>query len=67
MDWDADHDWDWRTAADDTPEQLYALWQDAVARSRSLFAEALADGGPERRAGDQRAVSYPACATSCST
>jgi hypothetical protein len=49
VDWDADPDWDWRTAADDTPEQLYALWQDAVARSRSLVTEALADGGPERR------------------
>ena len=22
VDWDADHDWDWRSAADDTPEQL---------------------------------------------
>jgi hypothetical protein len=51
VDWDADHDWDWRTATDDAPEQLYALWRDAVARSRSLVAEAMADGGPERRAG----------------
>jgi hypothetical protein len=51
VDWNADHDWDWRSAADDTPEQLYALWQDAVARSRALLTEALADGGPERRGG----------------
>jgi len=49
VDWDTDHDWDWRTAADDTPEELYALWQDAVARSRSLIAEALADGSLERQ------------------
>ncbi|MGH2602233.1 MAG: DinB family protein [Dehalococcoidia bacterium] len=49
VDWDAEHDWDWRSAADDTPEQLYALWRDAVAHSRALIAEALADGGPERR------------------
>ncbi|MDQ3549332.1 MAG: DinB family protein [Chloroflexota bacterium] len=49
VDWDADHDWDWRSAADDSPEQLYALWRDAVVRSRSLFAEALAGGGgPEQ-------------------
>ena len=27
------------------PDQLQALWQDAVARSRSLVAEALAEGG----------------------
>ena len=45
VDWDADHDWDWRTAADDSPEQLYALWREAVARSRSLIAEALAERG----------------------
>ncbi len=45
VDWDADPDWDWRSATTDSPEQLYALWQDAVARSRSLVAEALADGG----------------------
>jgi hypothetical protein len=32
------------------PEQLHTLWQDTVARSRSLVAEALADGGLERLA-----------------
>jgi hypothetical protein len=48
VDWDADHDWDWRSAAADTPEQLYALWRDAVTRSRSVFTAALADGGLER-------------------
>ncbi|MEJ7902208.1 MAG: DUF664 domain-containing protein, partial [Thermomicrobiales bacterium] len=31
VDWDTDHDWDWRSAADDAPEQLFALWRDAVA------------------------------------
>ncbi len=46
----ADPDWEWRTAAEDTPEELRALWQDAVARSRALVAEALADGGPARPA-----------------
>jgi uncharacterized damage-inducible protein DinB len=50
VDWDADRDWDWHSAAEDTPEQLHALWQDAVTRSRSLVAEALADGGLERLA-----------------
>jgi hypothetical protein len=48
VDWDADPDWEWRSAADDTPEQLYALWDETVARSRALLAEALADGGLER-------------------
>jgi uncharacterized damage-inducible protein DinB len=45
VDWDADPDWEWRTAADDTPEQLLTLWQDAVSRSRTAVAEALADAG----------------------
>jgi uncharacterized damage-inducible protein DinB len=49
-DWDADPDWDWHSAANDTPDQLRALWQDAVARSRPLVKEALADGGLDRLA-----------------
>jgi hypothetical protein len=48
VDWDAHPDWDWQSAAEDTPEQLLTLWQDAVARSRSVVMEALADGGPEQ-------------------
>jgi uncharacterized damage-inducible protein DinB len=45
VDWDADPDWDWRTAAEDSPEQLWSLWREAVARSRDLIGQALADGG----------------------
>jgi uncharacterized damage-inducible protein DinB len=44
-DWDDDPDWDWHPAADDTPERLFALWQETVERSRDLVAKALADGG----------------------
>ena len=50
VDWRADPDWDWHSAAGDTPEELFALWQDAVARSRSLVVEALAEGGPDQLA-----------------
>ena len=50
VDWKADQDWDWHSAAGDTPEQLHALWRDAVERSRSLVAEALADGGLDQLA-----------------
>jgi uncharacterized damage-inducible protein DinB len=61
VDWDADPDWDWHSAAEDTPEELLALWQDAVNRSRARVAEALADGGlerlPRRRWPDGRAPS----------
>jgi uncharacterized damage-inducible protein DinB len=35
VDWNADPDWDWHSAADDAPEQLHAVWQDAVAVSRA--------------------------------
>ena len=45
VDWKADPDWEWRTAADDSPDQLRTLWEEAVARSRERVAEALADGG----------------------
>ena len=61
VDWDADPDWEWRTAADDTPEDLYALWQDAVSRSRAAVAEALSRGGldelAQRKSRDGRAPS----------
>ena len=45
VDWEADPDWEWHSAADDTPEQLYALWHDAVERSRAALEETLAEGG----------------------
>ncbi|TNC26883.1 DinB family protein [Amycolatopsis alkalitolerans] len=48
VDWQADFDWDWHSAAEDSPAQLRALWWDATERSRTLTAEALADGGPAR-------------------
>jgi hypothetical protein len=44
-DWKADPDWDFTSAADDTPEQLYALWDGAVETSNKRLAEALANGG----------------------
>ena len=48
VDWAADRDWDWHSAAEDTPEQLHTLWRDAVTRSRDLVTEALAVGGLEQ-------------------
>ena len=47
VDFSTDEGWEWRSAADDSPEQLHALWQEAVARSRSAVRGALADGGPD--------------------
>ena len=44
-DWDGDNDWEVNSAADDTPEQLYDLWDGAVERSRARLNAALANGG----------------------
>ena len=45
VDWDADPDWEWHSSSEDTAEQLMALWQDAVARSRAAVAAALSGDG----------------------
>lgn len=50
VDFDADPDWEWRTAAEDTPEQLMALWEESVARSRANVRKALDEGGLGRLA-----------------
>ncbi|GAA3719743.1 DinB family protein [Nonomuraea antimicrobica] len=44
VDWKADRDWEWHSAAVDSPEELLELWQDAVTRSRALLAEAMESG-----------------------
>jgi uncharacterized damage-inducible protein DinB len=50
VDWSADPDWEWHSAGEDSPEQLLALWLDAVARSRVLVSEALSGNGLEQLA-----------------
>ena len=59
VDWDADPDWEWRTAKDDSPEELRRLFDEAVATSDGFISKALADGGmdalgvrPSRREGE---------------
>ena len=62
---DAEPPWDtvpwaeeWNSAAEDTPEELHALWRGAVARSRTRVAEAMAtaDARHSARTADSRAV-----------
>lgn len=38
-------DWEWTSAAHDSPEELRALWLEAVGRSESAVAQALSRGG----------------------
>ena len=46
--WDDDPDWEFTSAAQDSPPQLYALWDGAVERSRTRIEAALAAGGLDR-------------------
>lgn len=65
-DWDADPDWDWHSAADDSPEELVMLWSAAVERSRVVVQAALEAGShpdvlalrPRRTWADGRSPSY---------
>ena len=45
VNFDADPDWEWHSAASDTPQELYELWRSAVERSRAAWAAAVASGG----------------------
>jgi uncharacterized damage-inducible protein DinB len=45
VDFDADPDWEWRTGTLDSPEEVYAVWRDAVDRSRALVAEVIKERG----------------------
>ena len=45
LDWGGDEEWMFNSAAKDSPEQLYALWDGAVERSRARLSAALAEGG----------------------
>ena len=44
VDWDADPDWEWHSAVEDSPEELMTVWREAVVRSRAAVTEALAHG-----------------------
>jgi len=45
VDWSADRDWEWHSAANDSPDELFGLWHHSIARARAALAEALANGG----------------------
>lgn len=68
VDWKADAEWDWHSASDDSPEQLFAMWRDAVSRSRALVADALSgdDFGQPARRSCQTGV-HPTCGGSSCT
>ena len=44
VDWAADRDWEWRSAAHDTPDELRRLWQRSVEAARADVAAVLDAG-----------------------
>ena len=54
-----DPDWEWHSAAEDTPQELLELWQTAVARSEAAVDAALADGGLDRPLAQSEWTSTP--------
>lgn len=51
VDWDNEPEgWEWRSAAHDSPQQLYALWDTAADRSRAAVKEIAARGGLDAKA-----------------
>ena len=48
--WESDDNWEFTSAAADSPEELYALYDGAVTRARQRLADALADGDLDRPA-----------------
>jgi hypothetical protein len=45
---DGSNDWEFESAAEDSPEELYGLWDGAVDRSRARLRATLADGGVDQ-------------------
>ena len=70
VDWDADRDWEWHTAADDSRRGCVALFDESVAAADAVLDEALADGGLDRLSAARAAhagEAASACAGSCCT
>jgi uncharacterized damage-inducible protein DinB len=47
VDWDADPDWEWHTARDDSPDELRELFDEAVRRADAVIDRALDGAGLE--------------------
>lgn len=47
VDWDADPDWDWSSAHEQTAEELRELWGERVENSRAVVAAQLSAGASE--------------------
>jgi uncharacterized damage-inducible protein DinB len=52
VDFDADPDGEWRTGALDPPSEVYAIWREAVERSRGLVTQVIEERGIDGRVGE---------------
>jgi hypothetical protein len=43
VDWEADYDWDWHSAKDDSPEEIWALYEEMIADADGIIAAAALD------------------------
>jgi len=50
VDWNADPNWDWESAAKDSPDELRTQWERSVTKARAAVDEALASGGLDQSA-----------------
>ena len=50
VDWHANRDWELESAADDTPEELFAIWERSVERSQEIIDAAIAERGLDGQA-----------------
>jgi hypothetical protein len=45
VDWEGTPNWDFESASEDSPETLYALYDEATDSARQIYAKAVGDGG----------------------
>lgn len=45
VDFDAEPDWEWRTGATDSPDDVHELWRSAVVRSRDVLEQVVRERG----------------------
>ena len=50
VDWKATPDWELESAADDSPDELFAIWERSVARSQEIIDTAIAERGLDGQA-----------------
>ena len=50
VDWQTNRDWELDSATDDSPEELFAIWETSVARSQAIIDAAIAERGLDGQA-----------------